>query len=95
VQYAREVHTMLGLVGAGIGAALVPESACHLNPTGVVLRPIRTNTKAHSEFTLVWKKSSDNPALKVFVDSTLQKFVEQEGKLSPRTGCARRVVSPP
>jgi DNA-binding transcriptional LysR family regulator len=82
VQYAREVHTMLGLVGAGIGAALVPESAYRFRPTGVILRPIRTNTKAYSEFTLVWKRSSDNPALKVFMDSALQKFLEQECKPS-------------
>jgi DNA-binding transcriptional LysR family regulator len=80
VQYAREIHTMLGLVGAGIGAALVPESACHLSPTGVIFRPIRMNMKAYSEFTLVWKRSSDNPALKVFTDSALQKFIGQEGK---------------
>ena len=27
VQYAREIHTMLALVGAGIGVALVPAAA--------------------------------------------------------------------
>ena len=75
VQYAREIHTMLALVGAGIGIALVPESAETLNFSGVVLRRIAVGAKSASEFTLVWRKHADNPALKVFVEAVTKGFV--------------------
>lgn len=78
IQYAREIHTMLALVGAGLGVALVPESACSFNCTGVTLRPIRMNPETYSEFTLVWKKHSDNPAVKVFADNILPRFIAQD-----------------
>ena len=35
VQYVSQVHTMLALVQAGVGLAVVPESATALHPDGV------------------------------------------------------------
>lgn len=89
VQYAREIHTMLALVGAGIGIALVPESASNLGRTGVILRSIEINPIVHSEFTLVWKTHTDNPAVKVFTDGVLHRFMAQDGKLPMSDGPAR------
>jgi DNA-binding transcriptional LysR family regulator len=40
VQYISQTHTILALVSAGLGLALVPESARKLQFDGVVLRPI-------------------------------------------------------
>lgn len=68
VQYAREVHTILSLVGSGAGLALVPESAKSLNIANVVIRGIEIQTRLFSEFTLAWRKHADSPALSVFID---------------------------
>lgn len=68
VQDAREIHTMLSLVGSNLGLALVPESAKSLNIANVVLRDIELNSRLRSEFTLAWRKNADNPALGVFIE---------------------------
>lgn len=75
VQYAREIHTMLALVGAGIGIALVPRTAGTLGFAGVTLQPITLTPNVFSELTLVWRKGSDNPALRVFTDEMLPLFL--------------------
>jgi DNA-binding transcriptional LysR family regulator len=77
VQYAREIHTMLALVGAGIGVALVPEIAGNLGFAGVKLQPITLTPKVYSELTFVWRKRADNPALRVLTEELLPKFLEQ------------------
>ncbi len=35
VQQASQIHTVVGLVGAGIGLAIVPGTARNLQPRGV------------------------------------------------------------
>lgn len=77
VQYAREIHTMLALVGAGIGVALVPEVAGNLGFAGVELQPITLAPKVFSELTFVWRKRTDNPALRVLTEELLPKFLAQ------------------
>lgn len=75
VQYAREIHTMLALVGAGIGVALVPQVAGNLGFAGVQLQPIDITPKVFSELTFVWRKQAENPALRVFTEHLLPKFL--------------------
>lgn len=75
VQYAREIHTMLALVGAGIGVALVPEVAGNLGFAGVELQPITLTPKVFSELTFVWRKRTDNPALRVLTEEVLPRFL--------------------
>jgi DNA-binding transcriptional LysR family regulator len=77
VQYAREIHTMLALVGAGIGVALVPQVAGNLGFASVHLQPINLTPKVFSELTFVWRKRADNPALRVFTEDLLPKFLAQ------------------
>ena len=77
VQYAREIHTMLALVGAGIGVALVPASAGILGFSGVMLQPVTLTPGVFSELTLVWRKNHDNPALRVFTEAMLPRFLRQ------------------
>jgi DNA-binding transcriptional LysR family regulator len=77
VQYAREIHTMLALVGAGIGLALVPKVAGTLGFPGVKLVPITLQPPVFSELTLVWRKRADNPALRRFVEEFVPRFLEQ------------------
>ena len=53
VQYVSQVHTMLALVQAGVGLAVVPESATALHPDGGVF----------VELAATWQEAADNPAL--------------------------------
>jgi DNA-binding transcriptional LysR family regulator len=67
VQQMSQTHSVLALVRAGLGLALVPASARHLHFPGVVLRPIwRDDVRA--ELQLVWRDANRNPACRVFAD---------------------------
>ena len=72
VQHISQAHTMLALVGAGIGAALVPEAARSLRFEGVVLRPLRLPAEAAAELFAVWRRDNGNPALQVLRDRVLR-----------------------
>lgn len=77
VQYAREIHTMLALVGAGLGVALVPEVAGTLRLPGVELQPIALTPEVFSELTFVWRKRADNPALRALTEELLPRFLRR------------------
>lgn len=63
VEHVTQIHSMLALVRAGLGVALVPESAAMLRPEGVVYRPIRTTPARPVSLLLAWRKDNDNPVL--------------------------------
>ena len=74
VQYITQTHTMLALVSAGLGLALVPEAARALHFERVVLRPVRSRRQAVAELHLVWRRDNSNPALPTFRDAVLAEF---------------------
>lgn len=63
VQYLGQVHSMLALVKAGIGLALVPAAATALRYEGVLLRPVRGIDPRPVKLDLAWRRGNDNPAL--------------------------------
>jgi DNA-binding transcriptional LysR family regulator len=63
VQYVSQVHTMLALVQAGIGLAIVPESATALHPDGVAFIDLADTRSPTVELAAAWRESADNPAL--------------------------------
>jgi DNA-binding transcriptional LysR family regulator len=75
VQFISQTHTMLALVSAGLGLALVPAAARALHFEGVVLRPIRSRRRVAAELFLVWRRDATNPALPGFRDAVLREFV--------------------
>lgn len=74
MQQVNQIHTALGLVGAGMGLAIVPESARVLAMRGVRLRPFRPEPKLRADLHLVWRRAHDNPALASFHARILPKL---------------------
>ncbi|CAN5149173.1 LysR substrate-binding domain-containing protein [soil metagenome] len=66
-QEALQYPTMLGLVAAGFGVALVPSSVGAFLRAKVAFVPLRERT-ATSELSLAYHESQESPALKTFVD---------------------------
>ncbi|MGW4249557.1 LysR family transcriptional regulator [Nocardia sp. NPDC004722] len=62
-----QVHTMLALVAAGRGVALVPEAASRLHPDGVHYRPL-SGVAERAELYAVWRRHPANPALRRVID---------------------------
>ncbi|GLU35558.1 LysR substrate-binding domain-containing protein [Trinickia caryophylli] len=61
VEYVSQIHSMLALVRAGIGVALIPAAAAMLQFEGVVYRPVRTVPASPVELLFVHRRDNDNP----------------------------------
>jgi DNA-binding transcriptional LysR family regulator len=70
VQYLEQNHTILSLVRKGLGAAIVPASARHLQFPNVIFKPL-WKTTIQPELYLVWRPDSHNPALEAMREFTL------------------------
>ena len=71
VEHIGQVHTMLALVGAGLGAALIAEGACRLKFEGVVTRRVTTEPV---HLVCAYRRSNDNPVLALFKKNVLPSF---------------------
>lgn len=72
-QRVGQIHSVLSLVGAGQGIALVPESARAMNFQNTVIRKIKMET-VEAELYLGWKRDNLNPALTRFLQTVLKEF---------------------
>jgi DNA-binding transcriptional LysR family regulator len=66
-QEAIQMQTIVSLVSAGMGVALVPRSLCNLRRTGVVYRPLR-DAQPLIETGLLWRSADVSPVLGGFVE---------------------------
>ncbi|MFO1314901.1 MAG: LysR substrate-binding domain-containing protein [Burkholderiales bacterium] len=66
VDYVPQIHTMLALVGSGVGVALTPESATRLHFEGVLLRRVDTKPARPVEMVYAHRANDDNPTLALF-----------------------------
>jgi DNA-binding transcriptional LysR family regulator len=66
-QYVSQIHTMLAMVKAGLGIALVPAAASALHFDGVLLRPVRDLPPNLVELNVAWRQGNDNPALQALL----------------------------
>lgn len=67
VEQVGQIHSMLALVDAGFGAALVPETAARLHFPGVAFRPLADGASPVVQTNVVWRPGNDNPALARFL----------------------------
>jgi DNA-binding transcriptional LysR family regulator len=79
VQHVTQIHSMLGLVHAGLGAAVVPESAAELSFGDVVFRPLDTEPARPVELHFAWRRDNANPGLPAVLDLLDQKGKESVG----------------
>jgi DNA-binding transcriptional LysR family regulator len=63
VQHVTQIHSMLGLVHAGVAAAIVPESATGLHMSDVHFRRLMTPQERPVELHMAWRRDNANPAL--------------------------------
>jgi DNA-binding transcriptional LysR family regulator len=66
-QEAIQMQTIVSLVSAGMGIALVPESVSNLRRPGVEYRPLAQTTPL-VETGLAWRRDNVSPVLKGFLD---------------------------
>lgn len=71
-----ETSVMLTLVAAGLGVALLPESALALRVEGV--RFVSVADDAHVELALAWRADNDDPAIRVLLSA-----LEESGFVAP------------
>lgn len=68
VQEAREGATILGLVAAGMGISILPETYARSGVPGVAYRPIDTPDAA-SQLLMAYRPDDDGPLLRRFLDT--------------------------
>src|SRR5690242_5299108 len=66
VQEAVGWHTVVSLVSAGIGIALVPQSLGAQRGVGVAFRPV-SDLRIHMELTAIWKRGDRSPVRERFL----------------------------
>ncbi|KGF64940.1 MULTISPECIES: LysR substrate-binding domain-containing protein [Pseudomonas] len=69
VQWLGSSLTILALVNAGMGLALVPRCATNVVFKGVTFRDIDLGEGVQSELHLVWRSDNDNPACRMLLEA--------------------------
>ena len=69
VQHIGHIHSVLALVRARLGAALVPRAAEHLRFEGVVFKPIDLPLNRYAEIFATWRPENDNPAIAAMLET--------------------------
>jgi DNA-binding transcriptional LysR family regulator len=67
-QQASQIPTIISLVAAGLGVALVPASIQSLRWKGVAYRPLK-DAKADTAVVLAWRRDTRSPIVRTFADS--------------------------
>ena len=68
VQHLSQIHSILAMVRAGLGAAIVPAAAASFEIANVKLRPLKLPTETSVELFLVWRRDHENPLLPSLIE---------------------------
>jgi DNA-binding transcriptional LysR family regulator len=76
-QEATQMQTIIGLVAAELGIALIPDSACHLRSSGIAYRPLIPMTQA-TELAIAWKKDNSSSVLQNFIQLAAKHYAQAD-----------------
>lgn len=79
VQHISQTHSILALVGAGIGNALVPQAAERFCPSEVVLRSMAPSTAQYADLLCAWQEEGGNPARLAVLKMLRQEWAPLQG----------------
>jgi DNA-binding transcriptional LysR family regulator len=68
VQHLSQIHSILAMVRAGLGAAIVPAAAANFEIANVRLKPLDLPAKTSVELFLVWRRDHENPLLPSLIE---------------------------
>lgn len=80
VQRATQPHTVISLVSAGLGVAVVPQASARVHMEGVVYRVLYADNAPRPEIHLCWRPDNISPLLHNFL-VTAREVVGQRGAL--------------
>lgn len=83
IQHVDESHTILGLVRAGLGVSIVPESVAVLYSDKVTFHPLGQE-ELIADTCMIWRGDSSNPALVTFRDFASKHFASRQAALAVR-----------
>lgn len=66
-QEAVQMHTIIGLVAAGLGVAIVPASLQNFHRSGVTYRPLQEQI-SNTGLYLTWRQHDSSPVISAFLD---------------------------
>src|SRR6266545_4053512 len=72
VQVGHQGHTIVGLVGAGLGIAVVPENLRHWGGPAVVYRPLKADSPWLPMY-LAWRRDERSPTVRSFIEIATSK----------------------
>lgn len=75
--YLKQTHSILGLVRAGLGIAIVPASGRELYMGHLQFRPL-ADASPTADMYMVYRDDNDNPALPRFIDLAARFFASAE-----------------
>ncbi|UFN50169.1 LysR family transcriptional regulator [Roseomonas sp. OT10] len=81
VQHISQTHSILPLVGIGLGIALVPQAAARLCPSDVALRPLAAQPAIRVELVFAWREDTANPAC-----AAVRQLLREEWPAPPERG---------
>ena len=85
--HASQTHAVIGLVSAGLGVALVPESARVIGMRGVVFRPV-TRDAPIARTALAWQAGNGSPLVRGFLETARE--AARKFRVVRRSAPARR-----